>query len=123
LAASVVALVDDLFFLVKIRETAKAVGVAARTIGAGGGPSAVAEADPLAILLDLNARSFDALAWIRALKADPATSSIRIVAFVSHVQERLIADARVAGCDAVMARSVFAQKLPELLQTIVTESK
>ena len=123
MAASVVALVDDLFFLVKIRESAKAVGVMVRTIDARGGPAGVAEVNPQAVILDLNARGFSALDWIRALKADPATAPIRIVGFVSHVQEQLIADARTAGCDAVMARSAFSQKLPELLRSLVTESE
>ena len=123
MAASVVALVDDLFFLVKIRETAKAVGVTVRTIDARGGPAEVAEGNPQAVILDLNARGFSAVDWIRALKANAVTAPIHIVAFVSHVQEGLIADARAAGCDTVMARSAFSQKLPELLRSLVTESE
>ena len=123
MAASVVALVDDIFFLAKIQEAARAVGVTVRTIAPRLGPAAVAEAHPQSILLDLNSRSFSSLDWINALKSDPATAAIRIVAFVSHVQEQLIADARKAGCDEVMARSAFARKLPELLRSLETESK
>jgi DNA-binding NarL/FixJ family response regulator len=118
----IVALVDDLFFLAKIRETAKAVGLSVLTLDARSGPPAVAETNPRAIILDLNIRSASAVDWIQALKSDPATSSVRIVGFVSHVQEQLISAARAAGCDSVMARSAFTQQLPALLRSFATES-
>jgi DNA-binding NarL/FixJ family response regulator len=121
MAATLVALVEDLFFLAKIRETAKAVGVTVVTCDPRGGPATVLEANPQAIFLDLNSRRHSALDWIRALKADPATHPIRIVGFVSHVQEQLISDARAAGCDSVMARSAFTQQLPNLLKSLVIE--
>jgi DNA-binding NarL/FixJ family response regulator len=122
MAATIVTLVDDLFFLTKIQETAKALGVGVVT-GGRGGPTAIAEARPQAILLDLNSRGVPAIEWIRDLKADPATRSIRIVGFVSHVQEELISAARGAGCDAVMARSAFTQQLPSLLRNLVGEDE
>ncbi len=123
MAATIVALVDNLFFLARIRETAKSVGVAVVT-GDGDlrrGLSAIAEAQPQVIFLDLNSCGLPAVDWIRALKADPATRPIRIVAFVSHVQEELISAARAAGCDSVMARSAFTQQLPNLLGSLVSD--
>ena len=120
MAATIVALVDDLFFLSKIRETAKVVGVTVVVCDPRRGPAAIAEAQPQAIFLDLNSRSLPAVDWIRALKADPATRSIRIVGFVSHVQEELISAARAAGCDSIMARSAFTQRLPDLLRSLVS---
>ena len=119
MAATIVALVEDLFFLAKIQETAKAVGVKVVTGDARRSSAAIAEARPQAIILDLNSRGLPAVDWIRALKADPATRPIRIVGFVSHVQEQLISAARAAGCDSVMARSAFTRQLPNLLQSLV----
>lgn len=118
---TVVTMVDDLFFLAKILETAKAVGI--RVVAANGqsGTTAVAEAQPQAIFMDLNSRGLAAIEWIRTLKADPVTRPIRIVGFVSHVREDLIAAARDAGCDSVMARSAFTQQLPNLLRSLVVE--
>jgi CheY-like chemotaxis protein len=121
-AANIVALVDDLFFLAKIQETAKVVGVTLVKVDTRRGSAAIAEAQPRAIILDLSSRSLPAVDWIRTLKADPATQAIRIVGFVSHVQEQLIADARAAGCDSVMARSAFTQQLPQLLKSLATEN-
>lgn len=123
MAATVVALVDDLFFLAKIRETAKVIGVKVVTCDTRRGAAAIAEAEPAGIFLDLNCRSLPAVDWIRTLKADPATQGIRITGFVSHVQEQLISDARAAGCDQVMARSAFTQQLPNLLRRLATEGK
>ena len=118
LAATIVALVDDLFFLAKIQETAKAVGVTVAKLDARRGPAAIAEANPQAIFLDLSFSKLPVIEWIRALKADPATQAIRIVGFARHTQEQLIADAKAAGCDSVMARSAFTQQLPLLLKNL-----
>jgi len=122
MAATVVAYVEDLFFLAKILETAKAVGVRVVTGDVRRAPAAIAEVQPQAIFLDLNFRGLPAVDWIRALKSDPATRPIRIVGFVSHVQEELISAAWAAGCDSVMARSAFTQQLPKLLRSMVTTS-
>ena len=120
MTGAVVAIVDDLFFLAKIRETAKAVGVTVLTVDPRRGTSAVAEANLQGIILDLNLRGKSAMDWIRTLKADPATQAIPIVGFVSHVQEQLISDARACGCDTVLARSAFTRQLPQLLQNLVS---
>jgi CheY-like chemotaxis protein len=117
-AATVVALVEDLFFLAKIRETAKAIGVTVIAGETQRGTAAIAEARPQAIYLDLNARGLPALDWIRVLKSDPATRPIPIIGFVSHVQQELITAARAAGCDSVMARSAFARQLPDMLREL-----
>ena len=118
--STIVALVQDLFFLAKIQETAKALGVRVITANSRTGLAAIAEARPQAILVDLNSPGSPALDQVRALKSDPLTRSIRMVAFATHVQSGLIADARAAGCDAVMARSAFTQQLPSLLQELAS---
>lgn len=120
LATTLVTLVDDIFFLAKIRETAKTIGVTVVTGHSRLGTAGIAEANPQAIFVDLNSRNLAPIELIRALKADSATNSIRIIGFVSHVEEELIADARAAGCDAVMARSAFTQQLPNLLRSLIT---
>ncbi len=120
---TVAVLVDDLFFLAKIQETAKALGAKVLTLNARSTPAAVAEAHPGAVIIDLNFRSASPIDSIRALKADPATAPIPILAFVSHVQEQLIADARAAGCDSVLARSAFTRQLPQLLGSFVSQTE
>lgn len=122
MAAIVLALVEDLIFQAKIRETAKALGVTVATGSLQDGLSAVAVAHPQAVFVDLTPGR-PAVDWIRAVKSNPATCSIRIVGFVSHVREDVISSSRTAGCDMVLARSAFTQQLPELLKSLVTECK
>jgi CheY-like chemotaxis protein len=121
-AATVVALVEDLIFLSRIRETAKAVGVTVNTGDTINCVASIAQARPQAILLDLNSRRLAAVDCARALKADPVTRQIPIVGFVSHVQSDLIAAARAAGCDLVLARSAFSRQLPDLLRKLASEA-
>ena len=53
MAASIVALVDDLF-LAKIRETAKSVEFSVATADAKRGSAGISEIQPQAVVLDLN---------------------------------------------------------------------
>ena len=104
----VAAFVDDLFFSSKISATAKQLNsevVFCRS--AESVPS-----DAARIFVDLNAASFDALAEIRKLR--PAHKA-PIVAFLSHVQVDLKLKAEEAGATEVIPRSVFVQRLVELL--------
>jgi CheY-like chemotaxis protein len=118
LATAVVTIVDDLFFLAKIQQTARQLGVTTHAANAASAVREVAEAQPRAVILDLNHRAISALEVVRSLKADPATRSIPIIGFVSHVQADLVQAARAAACDQVMARSAFTQQLPALLRKL-----
>jgi hypothetical protein len=41
---------------------------------------------------------------------------VELIAYVSHVREDLIAAARAAGADRVLARGAFSKLLPDLLR-------
>jgi hypothetical protein len=45
-----------------------------------------------------------------------ASIDVPTVGFASHVDRDLIAGARLAGCDQVLARSAFFSRLPQLLE-------
>lgn len=68
------------------------------------------------VLVDLNAspRTVDT---IRDIKNNPDFSEVRIIGFLSHVQTDLAEKARIAGCDVVMPRSLFANRLPEIFES------
>jgi CheY-like chemotaxis protein len=67
------------------------------------------------VILDLNNPRTDPLGTVESMKADPALAAVPTVGFASHVQTDVIEAARRAGVDDVMARSAFAQNLPEIL--------
>ena len=112
----IVCAVDDLMFSVKISSAAKAVDAA---IAFERTPDAVlarvrAE-QPSLVIFDLNSSRLAPIDTIRAIKADPALHTTRTLGYVSHVQSNLIAAARAAGCDEVLARSAFSEKLGAIL--------
>jgi CheY-like chemotaxis protein len=108
----VVALMDDLFFQMKVAETAKHLGLELNVATSGDALLALLESAPKLVIVDLNARSepIEAIERVRAGK-----SGVRVVGFLSHVQTELAAQARAAGCDEVMPRSLFTQNLAAIL--------
>ena len=123
--ADAIALIDDLFFLAKVHETAKHTGVTLETAANGEQLlKAAAESPAALVLVDLNARqgALDAVEQLCA--ANGAASSAangpgnprRVIAFLSHVQMDLAERARAAGCTDVMPRSKFTQNLAEILR-------
>ncbi len=113
---TVMTVVEDIFFLSRIEQVARKLGVTLKPVAMAQVTGSVTEAEPRAIILDLNHRSCPVLEIIRALKMDPLTRTIPTIGFVSHVQSDVIAAAREAGCDLVLARSAFTQQLPNLLR-------
>jgi DNA-binding NarL/FixJ family response regulator len=118
----VVALVDDIFFQAKMKETAKLVGIALEAQGSAKGfLEAVEKGKPQVVIIDLNARDkpLEALRSLRTLPAmqasDAASNPARIIAYLSHVQTELAAEAKAAGCEDVMPRSKFTQNLAAIL--------
>ena len=73
--------------------------------------------NPGLIIFDLNATTRDPIGTIAALKADDSLRGITTLGFVSHVDSDVIAAARAAGIDEVLARSAFSARLAEILTT------
>jgi CheY-like chemotaxis protein len=105
----------DLFFLVKILDEAKKLGLGAEFVKDRTLAMEKIRALPPLVIFDLNFAQADPLGLIREMKSDPATQGIPAVAFVPHVQVELKQQALDAGCDVVVARSTFAQDLTALL--------
>lgn len=108
----VVALMDDLFFQMKIAETAKHLGLELKVATNGDALAALLDPAPQLVIVDLNARSqpLAAIARVRGANKD-----LRVVGFLSHVQRDLAVQAQSAGCNEVLPRSLFTQNLAEIL--------
>ena len=109
----VVALMDDLFFQMKLAETAKQLGLEVKVATNAEALLELLESQPQLVIVDLNARS-QPLAAIQKLRQ--TKKDIRVIGFLSHVQRDLAIEAQVAGCDEVMPRSSFTQNLAALLR-------
>jgi len=113
--------IEDLFFLAKIQETARKLGVKVEFIKGGDKESVakltdVPEAErPTLLVFDLNNLNAKPMSLIPKFKSKlkKATS---IIGFLNHLQGDLKLKAIEAGCDTVMPRSAFSQSLPNLLR-------
>jgi DNA-binding NarL/FixJ family response regulator len=110
----IVAMMDDLFFQMKVAETAKHLGLELKVATSGDALLGLLEPLPNLVIVDLNARS-QPLAAIERVRA--AQKNLRVVGFLSHVQLDLAARAQAAGCDEVMPRSAFTQNLAAILSS------
>ncbi len=112
----ILAAVNDLFFVGKITAAAQRVGVPVEFIR--GEPELLQKTDasPAMLLLDLNDARLNPVSLVARLKADPLRRAVRVIGFLSHVQEDLKRAADQAGCDLVLPRSVFSQQLDDLLR-------
>lgn len=114
--------IEDLFFLAKIQETSRKLGVKVAFVK--NDKEAIAqltsakereEDKPGLIVFDLNNANAKPLTLIPKLKSKLKRGT-SIIGFLSHVQGDLKAKAVEAGCDTVMPRAAFSQNLPNLLR-------
>ena len=106
-------LVQDLFFVAKIRDAADRLGIAQRSAPDAAALVAAARGARL-VIVDL--RRPDALEALDALAADPATASIRSVGFVDHENVDVMKAATARGCATVLSKRRFASELPAILE-------
>ena len=112
----IVAVLTDLMFTVKIQDAARRTGLEVVFVKTQQEALALAKEHPAVVILDLNHASAQPLETIRAIKGAAETSNVKLVGFVSHVQIDLRQAAQDSGCDVVVARSTFSDKLPEILR-------
>ncbi|MFP5237752.1 MAG: response regulator [Acidobacteriota bacterium] len=112
--------IEDLFFLAKIQETARKLGVKVEFVkGDKEVVSRIMEAPEeeraRLLVFDLNNANAKPLTLIPKFKTK-FKKSVSIIGFLSHLQGDLKGKAAEAGCDTVMPRSAFSQSLPNLLR-------
>ena len=114
----IVAVLDDLFFTVKIMDAAKRAGLEIVFVKDEAKVMELAQELPPMIIIDLNAKAVNSVALIRILKEQPETRNIQLLGFVSHVQVELKKEAQEAGADMVLPRSRFSTDLPAILAAV-----
>jgi CheY-like chemotaxis protein len=115
----ILAVMTDLFFMIQINDAAKKLGMKAEMVQDSTKVlDRIREARPALIIFDLNCAAADPIGAIQQIANDPEMSGIPTVGFVSHVQTALKLTAEQNGCGLVLARSAFAQNLPEILRRV-----
>lgn len=112
-------MIDDLFFQMKIAETARQLDLDFRVAMTVEPFLELARSHPKLALVDLNARA-DAIAVVKRLREseDGGQTRLRVIGFLSHVQRDLAARAQEAGCDEILPRSALSQNLPAILRQV-----
>ncbi len=119
--------IEDLFFLAKIQETARKLGV---KVGFVKGDKESVErilespedARPALLVFDLNNLNAKPMTLIPKFKTR-FKKAVSIIGFLNHLQGDLKMKALEAGCDTVMPRSAFSQSLPILLRRYGVEEE
>ncbi len=119
--------IEDLFFLAKIQETARKLGVKVEFVK--GDKEAVARVldapeneRPALLVFDLNNLNAKPMALIPKFKTR-FKKAVSIIGFLNHLQGDLKMKAIEVGCDVVMPRSAFSQSLPILLRRYGVEEE
>jgi CheY-like chemotaxis protein len=114
----IVAVVRDLFFAIRIRETLAPRGYAVEVAKSAAALQGALDAagQPIAlIIIDLAFAAIAPATTIAELKVAPATAGIPILAFGSHLDQTSRDAAKAAGANRVVANSKLAEALPELV--------
>ena len=111
--APVVAFVDDLMFLSRIREAASRQQVEVQSARKVEQLLSACVAGARLGILDLDSPRLDTAGALAALQKDHA--GLDVVGFFSHIDVENARRAQAAGCGRVLPRSAFVQKLDALL--------
>ena len=114
--AEVVALVDDLMFVSRIGEAARAQGLEVRGVRKVADLLDACRAGARLVFMDLDSSRLPVMEALSSLCADAAFAALPVVGFFSHVHADRGRQARAAGCRQALPRSAFVEKLPELLR-------
>ena len=116
-------LCDDLIFFSRVSGTARAAGFVVKQVRTADAlVDAARQAQPNCVILDLQNEGLDLAVLFEQLReACPAMP--RTVAFGSHVEAETLRAARQLGCDLVMPRSQFAEKLEGSLKDWLAASQ
>ncbi len=112
----ILAVLNDLFFLVKISEAAKRAGMSVEFVKDAKELLDKAKQKPALIIFDLNFEAGQPLKTIPKLAGSSELKGTSLIGYVSHVQGELKQKAQEAGCHMVLARSAFSQNLPQILK-------
>jgi CheY-like chemotaxis protein len=111
----VVAFMDDLMFLSRIRAAAAGQGIPVTSVRTVPDLLAACRQGAHLVLADLDSR-LPVLDAITAVRAEGDLAAMPVVGFFSHVHTERAEAARAAGCTWALPRSAFVRQLEGLLR-------
>ena len=114
---TVVLIVDDLMFLPRLEDGLRKLGYRPIVALNGADLSRALFTAPVLCIVDLFSRGFDWERLVRMIKGPGKKAAhVPVLGFGPHVDLQLRERALAAGCNAVIARSVIASQLPQLVK-------
>ena len=117
-------LISDLFFGMRVRNTAEQLGYSLRLLESQSeiedGATFIAllkDLQPKLIVLDLHS-NLPWQDWLQMAKSDDGLAAIPWLTYGSHVNGDLLKSARQLGADQVVAKSKFTEDLAMLIQKL-----
>lgn len=112
--------VNDLFFYTKIRDALKPMGVTIeRARSQEEVPAKAASMVPAAVIINMNDEALDAFKALEAVKADPLTKQIPILAFVNHEEVDTWRCAKELGVSKIVSRNEFSARTGALVEEVL----
>ena len=112
---TVLALVDDLFWRTKIDHAVKSASSPVVFISDPSELDGAADPSSVGVLLvDLALRK-EPFSAIQKLKKSAKTKEIPVIGYYEHVRKDLLEKGKAAGCDEVLPRSSFSEKMGDLV--------
>ena len=90
-----------------------------KAVDAIAGLALAREAHPDLVLMDIQLPGMDGLEATRALKRDPATAAIRVIALTAHAMKGDEEKFRAAGCDGYLAKPFQYSRLLAVVQEVL----
>ncbi|MGH8058732.1 MAG: hypothetical protein ACREOH_16085 [Candidatus Entotheonellia bacterium] len=116
---AILALVNDLFFLLKIRDTVTHVGYSMHVAGSVGEFfDKLARTCPSLIILDLTISGVEIPPLLRQLREDPHQRAIPVLAYTTHADWKRTAPLH-AECSRVVTKDTLSHQMPELIQQLI----
>lgn len=113
---TIIGVVADLFFTVRIEDVARKLGYSVVWARSGDHfADLLVQHQPALILVDTGDQTLPWVDWILRAKVDPATRRTPVLGFGAHVDTATRERALAIGFDEVLPRSRFVAELPELI--------
>ncbi len=117
---SVVVVVQDLFFAVRLSDALRAMGYKGMTVQDESElRAALISARPSLVILDLQAYGIQPATVVSAARQTIPGRPIPVLAFGPHTDVKKRNEALQAGCQRVVPKSMIASELPQLVKSIL----
>jgi PleD family two-component response regulator len=115
--------VNDIFFYTKLRDALKLQGYTLERARAQDEVREKAAAlKPAAAVLNMNDPSVDGLKALEALRADPASKELPVLAFANHEEVETWNRAKALGVTKIVSRNEFSARTKELIEDMIAVS-